>query len=996
MEICKTYTLVYTTHDGAASETWTGDSLQQLLLTHIKTWDATLGLYADYVADHKRIPLGNSYEFDQLAQLPAGRYVVFRGAGFLPFLVVLAIGFIALVAVAYLLQPPVPTIPTTSRDSSGQSNRLSQRRNEARPLERIPDLYGRTLVVPDLIAPAYVVFEKGVEVEYGAYCVTRGEVIVHGVYEGEVPLDTLDNSTAAVYRPNTYPSINQQPQHFVGTPQWPTANFEFDEFLYVREYTALNGQTLPKPKAPLSRSLVLTFGADGSISKEFGVLPFDEDYAVGDKIVLDSSTDLFLGLPPRTLTGTFRVVRATSSIFYVEMQVSDPALFDGIDVDTRLVFREIKLAIFAAGVRELNVADFFYVTEKPNSTTLRFGYTKSGTFAPWLRGDGVTLSSRDIEFLLDRGLNAAYGFSADTLTQTFDSASPARFNLNGEYTITAVYPSVMFLSDVRQVNPNWQSLTTLTEAQRTVVYPMTRVERPWLGEIELNPINREQWFGGTLWVNITASQGFYQSNGNGDKFGLVLGLELEVNWRYADGSLAVTTYGEGTFYGGPDSLQGLGLSLYIYTVDMSFIPPANTKAFLRVRRRALVEEAGINYTDALQVQQIYFGRKPLESEYARMGDVTTLFTRVAANVSTTSVSERRVVVDATRVLRGVDSTGAPYVTADANLPAILNAMVNDPHISRGAVTGFSAGSPEDSEYFAAMARIGLFGKEFGHVFDDSKISFEEMVDVVASAYFGKAYRRGSQMVVEYATANNVPTLLLTHRNTLASNSTRTLALGSKRRFDGVEVTFRDATDFDRPKTIFIPADKSAVNPQKVELRGVRDEQWAQTHAWRLYNKIQYQRNGLDITVLEEGALLTPEATVLVADFSNAEYFDGEVLALAGDLRTVTLSQPIQDLFEVPAGAMTLQLQRPDGTTSSHGVEAVVSDDTIRLAEPISFNVNTDAMEAVVTQYILTLDTGVYSANVYRVAEKEERDNQLWSVKLVQDDQRIYKNDPANA
>ena len=73
-----------------------------------------------------------------------------------PFITPIVIGFAVSFAVSYFLAPSVPDVPETSTQSPNRQslNKVSGQLNTARPMQRIPDVYGSDVkIYPDLLSP---------------------------------------------------------------------------------------------------------------------------------------------------------------------------------------------------------------------------------------------------------------------------------------------------------------------------------------------------------------------------------------------------------------------------------------------------------------------------------------------------------------------------------------------------------------------------------------------------------------------------------------------------------------------------------------------------------------------------------------------------------------------------------------------------------------------------------------------------------------------------
>jgi hypothetical protein len=145
---------------------------------------------------------------------------------------VLSLGF----AVYQYLTAPEAVKPSEV-DGTSPNNQLGTRANRLRPQARVPDVYGKLRVVPDLVAVPYRTYVDHRQVETILACVGRGTYTVGKLREGDVPLEDLEGYGADVYAPGTWPGSGS-PQFTFGTP--PT-----DGVMKVTQATVPEDELLP-------------------------------------------------------------------------------------------------------------------------------------------------------------------------------------------------------------------------------------------------------------------------------------------------------------------------------------------------------------------------------------------------------------------------------------------------------------------------------------------------------------------------------------------------------------------------------------------------------------------------------------------------------------------------------------------------------------------------------------------------------------------------------
>ncbi|KAG1437198.1 hypothetical protein G6F57_020349 [Rhizopus arrhizus] len=138
--------------------------------------------------------------------------------------------------------------------------------------------------------------------------------------------------------------------------------------------------------------------------------------------------------------------------------------------------------------------------------------------------------------------------------------------------------------------------------------------------------------------------------------------------------------------------------------------------------------------------------------------------------------------------------------------------------------------------------------------------------MIVQAVFCRAYRRGSVIKLIFERASDDASLLFNHRNKLPGSETRTE--GSAMENDGIEYLWIDPDD-DSQVTIYLPEDRSSVNPKRYDSVGVRVVEQAHIHALRAWNKLQYQDVVTEFDALPEANLVAVSERIRVADNTRA-------------------------------------------------------------------------------------------------------------------------------
>lgn len=246
----------------------------------LKTWSDAARIYRGPIAAETDITPRTQADVDFLEQLddetltvvlyPEGPVAVIVGvvAG-------LALATVALLALA-------PKIPSIGSDVPSSNNQLGNRANKPRPNERIPDIFGEVLAIPELLTPPITTFEDNVEVEVAFMCVGRGSYEISEVKDGGTPLTLIAGAGAEFYGPGTSPN-GGVPFLTVGTP----VSSPFRKVLRVNE---VNGQQLDSPDAnKVSGTANIRFVAPNFIQNSGGI-DFTEFFGAGDDIVVTGAS----------------------------------------------------------------------------------------------------------------------------------------------------------------------------------------------------------------------------------------------------------------------------------------------------------------------------------------------------------------------------------------------------------------------------------------------------------------------------------------------------------------------------------------------------------------------------------------------------------------------------------------------------------------------------------------------------------------------------------
>lgn len=250
--------------------------------------------------------------------------------------------------------------------------------------------------------------------------------------------------------------------------------------------------------------------------------------------------------------------------------------------------------------------------------------------------------------------------------------------------------------------------------------------------------------------------------------------------------------------------------------------------------------------------------------------------------------------------------------------------------------------------------IDYFGREdvayFDYCIDSENITFESFVKMVANAVFCTPYLK-STMRFAPDVAQPIDTAIFGHSNKLIADESLKFSFDdlSNKKYDCVEVKYRNPDNMDAQENFFIPSQGS--NPKTVEANGVRNKRNAEIHGWREWNRILYQRYSYECTVGLEATQLIPNQRIGITNNCCAETLDGHFKAWDGGVN-VRFSQEA-DLSE---GGYKIVIQSPQGGVGVFGVTQGVDLWHGVLSEAPLFDINTNLKE---------------NLTVYRIAKEDD-------------------------
>jgi hypothetical protein len=943
-------------------------------------------IYHEHVADSHDVTPSDEAGIARLAELPGPFYVVVFPGLPLPLIQGFVFSFFLFVASA-LLAPAVPPAPLQRNQSaSSPNNELSDRVNRARLNGRIPDIFGTVRATPDLIAPPYKIFENNSEIEFSYMCIGRGWYDIDDVRDGDTLCVNIPGTTVQVYSPFTSPNSGDAPQLVIGTPR-------SIPLLRAMRSNSVSGQVLRPPNETVFEGAGdVRFRSPNLIELPAGSpRDFTKFFVSGDVIDITGAIVSAGVAVEESLQAIATVVelRQKYLVFPYEYDTAGGALLFRKGADT-----DLAIGLFAPGSTVV-------LTQTQGSTRYPSA-DLSGTYVV----DSAEINERTNEqrilgvpeFLVVKLVDPASvnsdwndidnnDDSWDWLKEagefTFDISHPGAdvdysINLNGTFDVVSVTQRQIVLNNPAAVNSEWNDIAT--EAGGATPFLSADLASDgsgrWAGPFVMTDVEMEQ-----LFCNFVAQNGLYKDDGTTQTAETIM---IEVEVTPVDGDDIPT--------GDPElfQIELIGSDDLKETVAVTLT--ARFSAFggrcsVRARRVTAHDDAfDGQVVDEVRWRDLY---SCAFIEQTNFGNVTTVQTVTYATASALAVKERKLNMEVRRRLPVYDSGSNTFddenLVATDNAADILVSICRDRYIGNRQLAELDV--PNFYETIAAVQ--AYFGHEkagqFSYTFDQSTVSFEEMVGIVARAVFCTAYRRGNVLRQSFERQTDSSTLLFNHRNKVPGTERRTAAFGYTNDNDGIEYVYVNPDD-DSIISVFLPEGYPAINPKRIESIGVRNHLQAYFHAWREWNKLQHQWLAVEFEALSESELLLRNDRILVADNTRPGTLDGDVISV--DTLELTLSQPV-DLEEVDDPVIHLQL--PDGSTESIGITAGTDPNQVVLADAPTIPLATDPEGHVRATYMI-VGSDDPRATAFLVTERETLSKMTSRVQAVNYDDQYYAND----
>lgn len=382
-----------------------------------------------------------------------------------------------------------------------------------------------------------------------------------------------------------------------------------------------------------------------------------------------------------------------------------------------------------------------------------------------------------------------------------------------------------------------------------------------------------------------------------------------------------------------------------------------------------------------------------------LGDVTLAHVVIPSNSQSRLIKERKQNVDVVRLVTEYQGNGVFGPTesfATDNFAQVLIHMSLDPFIGRQSLENINADgwlllSQQIEEYFGSQNAV-----RFGYDFDDTQVTYQDSFVQVAQVVMSKPYVQNGVYDLSFERTQNTSSMQITCRNKMPGTEVREDVF--EREYDGVEVTWRDEIS-GVSETFYVPEDRSATNPDRIDFNGCITREQAYKFAYRVYNRQIYNRYNVSFDVDEFGRNIIPGKRIdspdgtrfVVRPDSTDGYrvFDGEVVEVNGLL--VELSEPV--VF-VEGEDHYVTFTKSNGDNSDPILCTQVDDFTIALselpAEAIYDGYSQDRTKFVLVSEQLRESIAILPETIeFKIDDNGAETN---TVSAINYDSRYYKND----
>lgn len=848
-------------------------------------------------------PAPTMADIERFKQLEGTFYVVIKPSlGTLAIIAIVSLVVSAISVAAMLLLMP----KMKNQQQQSPNNDLASRQNSARIKGRIPEIFGTVRSYPDLIAETYTYFsEDGVEVERSLLCIGNGYYSILDVKDAMTHVRDINGTSISIYDPGV---------DIRTAPIWRSGRTFTDLPLEVVKSKSITGQIIERPNDNVIESDKIYFEYPNLIKLKTGAnIDFKKSFEVGDSLTI---RDAVVGILDFSKSGNIQIDRSGIIVFSNDLSIADFNTYTYLKLSAALY--EVTEEVPSLETTTLEKTTYYDLSGNYEIASI----TKSGTqYTVVLKNP---LNKNPNWMLIDEVANITAGIE---LTNSTKSTI-----LDGTYVIEALTTTQITLENPELVNNEWLELTALTSQSTIANNPLVQLDKvnnKWIGWYNVYLDNADGFL-----MNIRWSQGLYWQSRSGRRD--PWNVDVLIEYQQVD------TAGEpiGPIFTDNLTFRDFSLKPFGRSKTIDFASKMNG---FRFRACSKVGTDSQTISEML-LKDVYAFKRSTKAVY---DGVTVIQSEAVANDGLYAIKERKLNALVQRKLPK-DGTG-PLVATNRADQALIYAALN-PFIGRRSIDEIDIAQIKSEialveDYFGSAQAV-----EFCATLDDSKLSFEETVGLIASAAFCEATRFGNQLRLYFERPQTTAKLLFNHRNKVPKSEKRTYSTVIDNEYDGVEIEYTDPRD-DARITYTLPENTPVTNPLKIDSTGIRNHAQAKTRAWREWNKLQYRRVDIEFQALDEANILVRNNMIMVADNTREKTQDGQVLKVEG--LKLTLSQNVD--FD---GQASIYLQMPNGTVDVIGCQlGEFSNEVILNRAPL---------------YPLVVESDRYVKTVYQVVKASEK------------------------
>ena len=864
-------------------------------------------------------------------------------------LTIFAISVLLSVVVSALI--PVPKLPTGERqDKKSPNNSLSGQGNIARPLERVPDIFGQIKAFPDLIAPTVFEYIDHVLFITEYMAVSRGYLDITEIKSGVTLVSNIIGSSVQIYEPG----------------QTPT------QVLKTVDSNEVKSLTLNPPNESgvvMSSAFILEYFSGTDTGRINGPYKVFEDYTIGSSATLQ---DVYFS------TGA------------TELPLDDAYTVSKVSI--------VSINMIAFGVQYLPGSDEGIIGGDFSALT-------AGAYFSIVNGQ---ISDGNINL---SGYYRIVSATASRLTLENVSAIASGWTL---FTISNFSPIVgdifgqemyIELANVAVVNPNWSSMVTIEPVLELLAITESRLLNPitFLPDevstrgpfvVPGDNLNDE------VWLDFSAPRGLAIDNNKSytvsisvlfeetDAAGVPAGPSFKVFYDLTDNELNARNFTKKV-----TTSDGFELGKY-YQVTGERTSNTSLNDSSLVDQITWTRLAGIN--DITEPDTTGTTRVQIKTQ-------ATEQTSSLQDRKFNMISNRRVVTwDGSSVIGDIE-TGVGLAASSRMADIFLHYSL-DPALAARDILQIDVDAIFAIQDSLDLVFDGELG-EFNYTFDNQNTPALEELRQIANAARCSVFREGSIISMVRDEAQNISRALFNRRNKLPESETKTISFNKPLDTDGVQLEYRDKID-NKTKTILLPDDlevgdpnfglPNTTNPIKVEATGVANEQQAWNRAQYELNRIIHKRVTVETSVTEEGILLPLNARIDHVDGTTLARVqsNGEIIAFSG-LNVTTTERCIFDPAKIYSVILRNDIGEPDSPiTVSARSDTEFGFNLVSLPS-FSLFVRGDNDYQVGTLYNFAPD-GDEEANQYLVQRKTPDSDGNVTLELINYTSKYYQADPQTA